>query len=169
LPSGPGRTGGQEGGATVIDAADVQDLIGRWWYHYDQAEFEELEELLTEDMRFTCQTDTGATDFEEFVRADIAGRAEVMRWQRPHRMGSPYPLRHHGTNIHVTRRGADDADFASYILVMQTVDMYPAPIPGGIVTGTVRRVDGVVRLAQLNVVLDTEDSTVLSERATSPS
>jgi hypothetical protein len=153
----------------VIEPAHVQDLIGRWWYHYDQAEFEELEELLAEDMRFTCQTDTGQTDFEEFVRADIAGRAEVMAWQRPHRMGSPYPLRHHGTNIHVTRQGTDDADFASYIFVTQTVDMFPAPIPGGIVTGTVRREDGQLRLARLNVVLDTEDSTVLAERAASSS
>jgi hypothetical protein len=148
----------------VIEPAVVQDLISRWWYHYDQAEFDELADLLTDDMRFVCMTDTGETDFEEFVRADVTGRDEVMAWQRPHRMGSPYPLRHNGTNIHITRQGGDDADFASYIFVTQTVGMYPAPLPGAIVTGTVRRDGDGLRISRLTVVLDTEDSVVMSER-----
>ena len=153
----------------MIEPADVQDLIARWWWHYDAAEFEELTRLLTLDTTFVCRTDTGQTAFEEFVRADVAGRDAVMTWQREHRLASPYPLRHNGTNIHLTRRGESDADFASYLFVTQVVGLMPSPLPGGRVTGSVRLQDRELRIASLDVVLDTEESVVLSERAGSPS
>ena len=147
----------------MIEPAHVQDLIGHWWFVYDQGDFEAMRSLITSDMQFLCRTDTGETDFEEFVRAYIRGRDEVMEWMVPHRHGSPYPLRHHGTNIHLTKRGDQEAEFASYIFVAQTVAMTPSPIPGGVVTGAVRVEDGELKIAQLAITLDTVESHTMSD------
>jgi hypothetical protein len=149
----------------VIEPANVQDLINRWWFAYDQADFEQLRELLTIDMQFVCRTDTGETDFEEFVRADVSGRDAVIDWQIPHRMGSPDPLRHNGSNIHVTSQSGDEAGFSSYIFVTHNVAGFPSPLSSAIVEGTVRVEDGMLRIAAMTVVLDTRDSVALGERA----
>jgi hypothetical protein len=153
----------------VIDLAQVQDVVSQWWFHYDQAHFDELSALLTDDVRFTCRTDTGTTDFEEFVRADYQGRDAVMAWQRPHRMGSPDPLRHLGMNIHITAGRDGEADFASYLLTTQVLDSAPALVMTAIVTGTVRATDTSPKLAALHVVLDTQTSVPLEQRAGSAS
>ena len=91
----------------------MQDLVARWWLNYDEGNFDVLAELLTEDAHFTCRTDTGTTDYEEFVRSDLPGRAEVMAWQTDHRINSPYPLRHNAANVHVVEDRGDEATFAS--------------------------------------------------------
>ena len=114
-------------------------------------------------MHFTCRTDTGTTDYEEFVRADVRGRDAVMAWQIDHRRNSPYPLRHNGTNVHLVGRRGDEADFASYILVTQIVEGV-SPLSTAIVTGTVRVEDGALRIAALHVVLDTMTSVVFAQR-----
>ncbi len=106
--------------------------------------------------------DSGATDYEEFVRADHAGRDDVMAWQTDHRLNSPYPLRHNGTNVHVVEQRGSEARFASYIYVSQIVGGV-APLSTGIVNGTVRRDGDALRLAALEVVLDTTDSKPLNE------
>jgi hypothetical protein len=147
----------------VIESAEVQDLLGRWWFNYDQADFDVLRELLCHDAHFTCRTDSGTTDYEEFVRADYTGRDEVMAWQTDHRLHSPHPLRHNGTNVHIVDRQDDEAQFASYIFVSQIVGGV-APLSTAIVTGRVRREDGALRIAELHVVLDTMDSIPLNER-----
>ena len=100
---------------------DVQGLIAEWWYAYDQGEFAAMAALLTEDVHFRCESDSGRTEYEEFIRCDIRGRDSVMQWQTEHRLGSPFPLRHNGTNIHLTRVGAAEAHFASYLFVTQIV------------------------------------------------
>jgi hypothetical protein len=156
-------------GENMIELAQVQDVVSRWWFHYDQAHFDELAALLTEDVRFTCRTDTGTTDFEDFVRADHSGRDAVMAWQRPHRMGSPDPLRHLGINVHVTDQRDREADFASYLLTTQVVDGFPGLVMTAIVTGTVRRTDDGMCLAALHVVLDTQSSVPLEQRIASAS
>ncbi len=146
-----------------IDGAAVHELLGRWWFNYDEGNFDVLAGLLTDDVHFTCRTDTGTTDYEEFVRSDLRGRAEVMAWQTDHRSNSPYPLRHNAANVHVVEDRGDEATFASYIFVTQIVEGV-APLSTGIVTGTVRaELDGV-RIAELNVVLDTMASVVFSQR-----
>jgi 3-phenylpropionate/cinnamic acid dioxygenase small subunit len=148
----------------VIQPADVQDLIGKWWFAYDNALFDEWPAMFTADARFTCRTDTGTTDYEEFVRADVTGREAVLEWQTQHRMGSPYPLRHNGENVHLTDRGDAAASFRSYIWVTHIVNGSPAPLSTAVVDGKVAVEDGGLRIAELNVVLDTQDSTVLAER-----
>ena len=60
-----------------------------------------------------------------------------MRWQTEHRRDSPYPLRHHGTNVHIVEQRDNEATFASYIHVTQVMNESPVAIPGGIVTGAV--------------------------------
>jgi len=118
---------------------------------------------VTDDAHFTCRTDTGTTDYEEFVRSDLSGRAEVMAWQTDHRSNSPYPLRHNAANVHVVEDRGDEATFASYIFVTQIVDGV-APLSTAIVTGAVRAEVEGLRIAELNVVLDTMTSVVFSQR-----
>jgi hypothetical protein len=153
-------------GAVVIQFADVQNLIGAWWFVYDNALFDEWPAKFTDDAHFVCRTDTGTTVFEEFVRADVTGRDAVLEWQTQHRMGSPDPLRHNGENVHLTSRSDAEASFRSYIWVTQIVGGTPAPLSTAIVEGKVRLDDGSLRISELIVVLDTRDSVVLSERGT---
>jgi SnoaL-like domain len=146
----------------MINPADLTDLLGRWWWNYDEGHFDVLDGLLTDDVHFTCRTDTGTTDWEEFVRADITGRETVMLWQREHRVSSPYPLRHHLANAHIVEQRGVDATFASYIFVTQMMNGQPSPLPCGIVNGAVCVVEGVLKIAELAVILDTMDSVVFS-------
>jgi hypothetical protein len=148
----------------MIEPAAIHDLVSRWWWNYDQGNFEVLASVLASDMRFSCRTDTGTTDFEEFVRVDITGRDAVMAWQTDHRINSPYPLRHNGTNIHVVEQGDDEATFASYILVTHIVDGSVANLSSGIVNGGVRIEDSALRIARLEVVLDTMHSVPFRDR-----
>jgi hypothetical protein len=147
----------------VIESAAVQDLVGKWWWNYDQGNFAVLAGLLTEDAHFTCRTDSGTTDYEEFVRADHSGRDAVMAWQTDHRLHSPYPLRHNGTNVHIVEQRGEAARFSSYIFVSQIAGGV-SPLSTAIVTGVVRQEGDALRLAELEVVLDTMDSTPFLDR-----
>ena len=146
----------------MIDPAEVVDLVGRWWWNYDEGNFEVLRQLLTDDVHFTCRTDTGETDFEEFVRADVRGREAVMAWQIPHRINSPYPLRHNGTNVHITEQRGEEVSFASYIYVTRIVAGQVASLSSGVVLGAARRCGSSVCLCELHVVLDTRTSDLFS-------
>ena len=147
----------------MIEPAQVQDLVARWWWNYDEGNFDVLTGLLTDDVHFSCRTDTGITDYEEFVRADYSGRDAVMAWQTDHRRNSPYPLRHNGTNVHITEQRGDEARFSSYIFVSQIVGGV-SPLSTAIVNGRVRRKGDALLLAELEVVLDTMDSKVFTGR-----
>ena len=146
-----------------IGPASVQELMGRWWFNYDEGNFTALAGILAPDVHFACRTDTGTTEYEDFVRADLHGREAVMRWQETHRINSPYPLRHNGTNVHIVERRGAEASFASYILVTQIVDGQVSNLSTAIVNGSVRRVDGGLQLTRLEVVLDTESSATLGQ------
>ena len=86
-----------------------------------------------------------------------------MAWQTEHRRNSPYPLRHNGTNVHVLQQRGTEASFASYIFVSQIVGGV-APLSTGIVNGTVRREADTLRIARLEVVLDTIESKPFEQR-----
>jgi hypothetical protein len=147
----------------MIEPAAIQDLVSRWWFNYDEGNFKVLAELLTEDVHFSCRTDSGATDYEEFVRADYRGREAVMAWQTDHREHSPYPLRHNGTNVHVVEQRGNEATFSSYIFVSQIVGGV-SPLSTAIVNGTARVEGDALRIAELEVVLDTMESKPFNER-----
>jgi hypothetical protein len=147
----------------MLDIAHVAELLGRWWFNYDEGNFEVLSSLLTEDVHFTCRTDTGMTDYEDFVRADHRGRDAVLAWQTQHRLDSPYPLRHMGINVHVTGRDGDDVLFSSYLFVTQIVDGKVSNLSTAIVTGSARAEGSSARLSALHVALDTQSSVPLRE------
>jgi hypothetical protein len=147
----------------MIEPAAIQDLVSRWWWNYDEGNFKVLAELLTDDVHFSCRTDSGATDYEEFVRADYRGRDAVMAWQTDHREHSPYPLRHNGTNVHVVEQRGNEASFSSYIFVSQIVGGV-SPLSTAIVNGAVRLDGDALRLTELEVVLDTMESKPFNER-----
>ena len=144
----------------MIDPGSVRNLLTSWWFDYDQGDFAAWPAYFTADAHFSCRSDSGQTDYEEFIRADVSGRDELLRWQEEHRRNSPYPLRHHGINVHVTRATAVDADFRSYLFVTQIVAGAVSNLSTGIVLGTVRDEDGELRFADLRVILDTTDSEV---------
>jgi SnoaL-like domain len=147
----------------MIGVAEIQDLVGKWWCNYDEGDFAMLDTLLTDDAHFSCRTDTGTTDYEEFVRADLRGRGAVMTWQTDHRSNSPYPLRHNVANVHLVEQRGDEAEFKSYIYVTHIAGGV-APLSSAMVRGTVRRVGDAVLIAELAVILDTRESVVFAKR-----
>ena len=147
----------------MVEPAALQQLIARWWFNYDEGHFETLHELLAEDAHFMCRSDTGATEYEEFIRADVHGRAEVMAWQTDHRRNSPYPLRHNGSNVHLVDVDGHEARFESYIFVTQIVDGTPSNLSSGICRGAVRDEGGTLRICELEVVLDTMSSVLFTD------
>jgi len=148
----------------MIQSADVQQLMNHWWFAYDNALFDEWNDLWTSDAHFSCRSDTGRTAFEEFVTADAKGIDAVIAWQTDHRMHSPHPLRHGGENVHILNANDDRAEFRSYIRVSQIVDGQVSHLSTGIVHGSVAIEGGALQISDLNVVLDTEDSTVLATK-----
>ena len=102
-------------------AAEITELLAHWWHRYDEGQIEELRPYLTADATFRTRTDTGTTDWEEFVRADFEGADEIIFWQVKHRAASPHPLRHMTLNVAVDRTDGPAADFRSYLLVTQVV------------------------------------------------
>jgi hypothetical protein len=147
----------------TIAAADVQELLARWWFNYDNGELDALPQLLTDDTVLRVRTDSGTTDYEEFVRAEVDGRDAVMAWQTQHRMDSPYPLRHNGTNVHLTGSDGDDVLFASYIYVTQVEGVLPVGVSSAVVTGAVRVEEDQLRISRMEVVLDMTPSVTYRE------
>ncbi len=146
-------------------AAEITELLAHYWHRYDDGRIAELGPLLTEEATFRTRTDTGTTDWEEFVRADFQGRDEIIYWQDKHRQDSPYPLRHMTLNVAVEATDATSADFVSYLLVTQVVGGSPAAIPGGVLRGTAVRGDDGLQLSHFELVLDTQESIPLKDRA----
>ena len=72
-------------------------------------------------------------------------------------------MRHNLTNLHVTEPGDREASFASYLFVTQIVDGSPSNLSTAISRGRVRAVDGALRIAELQVVLDTMTSINFAE------
>lgn len=149
------------GGAPT--AAEVTELLARYWTRYDAGDMDGLGPLLTENARFVTRTDTGMTDYEEFVRSDVTGRDAAVDWQRPHRADSPFPLRHCTLNVVADPDGPDAATFESYLVVTQIQQGKPDPISTAVVRGRVERSDEGLQLAHLEVVLDTAESVPFRE------
>ena len=145
-------------------AAEITELLAHWWHRYDEGQIEELRPYLTPEATFRTRTDTGTTDWEDFVRADFQGVDEIIYWQVKHREASPHPLRHMTLNVAVDRTDGPAADFRSYLPVTQVVGGSPVAIPGGVLSGTaVRAADGL-KLSHFALTLDTQDPIPLQDR-----
>jgi hypothetical protein len=145
-------------------AAEITELLAQWWHRYDDGRIAELGPFLAEDATFRTRTDTGATDWEDFVRADLRGRDEILSWQEQHRLASPHPLRHMTLNVAVDAVDGDSTDFRSYLFVTHVVGGGPANLSTGVLHGTAARADGQVQLRRFDLALDTQDSIPLQDR-----
>ena len=135
------------------EVADLVKLFGRT---------PNPEQRLLLDGSFGMDRRGRLTAFEEFVTADVHGRDAVVEWQIDHRSNSPYPLRHNGTNVHVTSSTDAEASFRSYLFVTHMVEGAVANLSSGLCLGKARVEDGTLKLAQLRVILDFTSSETFS-------
>jgi hypothetical protein len=149
----------------VVELPAVQNLVASWWFDYDQGDFDVWPAYFAPDAHFSCRSDSGQTEFEEFIRADVTGIDDLVAWQVEHRTNSPYPLRHNCTNVHLAAARAAGADFRSYLFVTQVVGGAVGNLASGICAGTVREHAGALRFADLRVVLDFTDSVTFGAAA----
>ncbi|WP_006241148.1 nuclear transport factor 2 family protein [Mycolicibacterium tusciae] len=148
-----------------ITLSELQEFIAAYWYAYDEANYDEMAAAKAEDMRFITRSDSGASPFEELMSPVLHGRDAVMEWLIDHRKDSPYPLRHHTTNLH--RTGVDGAVTRArfYIFVNQVANFVPFAVSSGVTDVAVRRGANGLEFTEMDTVLDTTNSVPLTELA----
>lgn len=146
-----------------ITLSELQEFIGEFWYHYDEAHYDELAASYAEDVRYLTRSDSGASPFEELMSPELNGRAAVMEWLSKHRKQSPYPLRHHATNVHRTGADGDVTRARFYIFVNQIANFVPFAVSSGVVNVAVRRGGNGLEFTEMDLVLDATNSVLLSE------
>ncbi len=151
-----------------ITLAELQEFVAGFWYHYDAAHYDELTASYAEDVHYLTRSDTGASPFEELMSPELRGRQVVMDWLSEHRRQSPYPLRHHATNVHRTGVDGDVTYARFYIFVNQIANFVPFAVSSGVVDVGVRREASGLKFTKMDVVLDTQNSVPLCELADSP-
>lgn len=147
-----------------ITLSELQEFIGEFWFHYDEAHYDELTAAHTEDVRYLTRSDSGASPFEELMSPELRGRDSVMSWLKEHREASPYPLRHHTSNIHRTGADGDVTRVRFYIFVNQIANYVPFAVSSGVVEAGVRRGPNGLQFNDFEAILDTTNSELLSER-----
>ena len=145
-----------------ITLSELQEFIAGFWYHYDAAHYDELAARYADDVHYLTRSDTGSSPFEELMSPELHGRGAVMDWLSEHRRQSPYPLRHHATNVHRTGVHADVTYARFYIFVNQIANFVPFAVSSGVVDVGVRREAAGLEFTKMDVVLDTQNSVPLS-------
>jgi SnoaL-like protein len=148
-----------------ITLPELQEFIAGFWYHYDEAHYDELAASYAEDVHYLTRSDSGASPFEDLMSPELHGRDAVMEWLSEHRKQSPYPLRHHATNVHRTGTEGDVTRARFYILVNQIANFVPFAVSSGVVNVGVRREATGLVFTEMDVVLDATNSVLLSELA----
>ncbi|WP_407688020.1 nuclear transport factor 2 family protein [Mycobacterium sp. HUMS_1102779] len=151
--------------ANDITLPELQEFIAGFWYHYDEAHYDVLVASYAEDVRYLTRSDSGASPFEELMSPELTGRDAVMEWLSEHRTQSPYPLRHHATNVHRTGTDGDVTRARFYIFVNQIANFVPFAVSSGVVDVGVRRGADGLQFTEMDVVLDATNSVLLSELA----
>lgn len=149
-----------------ITLPELQEFIASFWYHYDESHYDELAASFAEDVHYLTRSDSGASPFEELMSPELRGRDAVMGWLSEHREQSPYPLRHHATNVHRTgAEGSDDGATRArfYIFVNQIANFVPFAVSSGVVNVAVRRGTNGLEFTDMDVILDATNSVLLSE------
>ena len=148
-----------------IGLPELQEFIAGFWYHYDEAHYDELAASYAEDVHYLTRSDSGASPFEDLMSPELHGHDAVMEWLSDHRKQSPYPLRHHATNVHRTGTEGDVTRARFYILVNQIANFVPFAVSSGVVNVGVRREATGLVFTEMDVVLDATNSVLLSELA----
>lgn len=146
-----------------IGLPELQEFIAGFWYHYDEAHYDEMAASYAENVHYLTRSDSGASPFEELMSPELNGRDEVMEWLSEHRKQSPYPLRHHATNVHRTGTDGDVTRARFYIFVNQIANFVPFAVSSGVVDAGIRQSEDGLVFTSLNVVLDAEDSVPFAE------
>lgn len=146
-----------------ITLPELQEFIAGFWYHYDEGHYDELAARYAEDVHYLTRSDSGASPFEELMSPTLRGRDAVMDWLSEHREQSPYPLRHHATNVHRKGTDGDVTRARFYLLVNQISDFVPFAVSSGVVEVGVRHGPNGLEFTEMEVVLDTQNSVLLSE------
>ena len=149
--------------ANDITLPELQEFIAGFWYHYDEARYDELAVRYAEDIHYVSRSDSGASPFEELMSPELHGRDAVMGWLAEHREQSPYPLRHHATNVHRIGSNGNVTHARFYILVNQIANFVPFAVSSGVTEVGVRRGTSGLEFTEMNVILDTTNSVLLSE------
>ena len=84
-----------------ITLSEVQEFIAGFWYHYDEAHFDEM---AAPHRPTTWSTSADPTPVQARSRSCCrpnctAAPTPSWTWLTEHRKQNPYPLRHHATNI----------------------------------------------------------------------
>ena len=148
---------------TAHDRFAAHELIHRWWVNYDEGNLGVLRDLLADGCHMSSRTDRGQHPHEDFIRSDNRGREAAMAWTKEHRARSPYPLRHHATNIHVTAERGEEIDLDSYLFVNQIVERRPTPVSSGVVRWTLVSTPSGYQVRRQQVVLDSIESAPFEE------
>jgi hypothetical protein len=146
-----------------ITLPELHEFIAGFWFHYDEAHYEELAARYAEDVHYLTRSDSGSSPFEELMSPELHGRDAVMAWLSEHRKQSPYPLRHHATNVHRTGTDGEVTRARFYILVNQVANFVPFAVSSGVVNVGVRRGASGLEFTEMDVVLDATNSVPLSE------
>lgn len=148
----------------AISLAELQNFVGSFWFHYDEAHYDEIGAAFASDAVYLSRSDSGACPFEEALTADLSGAAAIAGWLAEHRKASPYPLRHHATNLHITGTEGDVTYARFYIFVNQVTNFVPFAVSSGVANIGVRR-DGNtpsgLQFTKLEVILDVTESAPL--------
>lgn len=148
-----------------IALSELQDFIAGYWYAYDEAHYDDMAAAKAENIRFITRSDSGASPFEELMSPELHGRDAVMEWLTDHRKQSPYPLRHHATNLHRTGVDGEITRARFYIFVNQIANFVPFAVSSGVANVGVRRTAGGLEFTEMEMILDTTNSVLLSELA----
>ncbi len=151
--------------ANDITLPELQEFIAGFWYHYDEAHYDEMAASYADNVHYLTRSDSSAGPFEELMSPELNSRDEVMEWLSEHRKQSPYPLRHHATNVHRTGTDGDVTRARFYIFVNQIANFVPFAVSSGVVNVGVRRVADGLQFTEMDVVLDATNSVPLSELA----
>jgi SnoaL-like domain len=146
-----------------IALPDLQELIAGFWYHYDEAHYEELASRCAQDVQYISRSDSGASPFEELMSPALHGRDAVMEWLSEHRRQSPHPLRHHATNVHRTGTDGDVTHARFYLFVNQIANFVPFAVSSGVAHVAVRCGGTGLEFTRMEIILDTTNSVLLSE------
>jgi hypothetical protein len=149
-----------------VTLPELQEFIAGFWYHYDEAHYDELAARYAEDVHYLTRSDSGASPFEELMSPELHGRDAVIAWLSEHRKQSPYPLRHHATNVHRTGTEGDVTYARFYILVNQIANFVPFAVSSGVANVAVRRGANGLAFTKMDIILDTTNSVLLSELTT---